>query len=304
MHLHSSSIIQPTAARRKFGGYKREEPKVIRKADVAVRKDPVIEQLKRVWKAHPLESINILLLGSSYHEEVSASIRSQHYSAKDVEHFSLLLFEFDHEKNFSEKAGIFLTALVENGREEDFVIHTSTLGQLVNHLGKGNTKNILVKGDVGSHTATEMKKGKITIEGDEHGYAGLRMEGGLIEILGNAGEVIGWDMRNGMIIVHGNAEYNTGNEMGGGEIIVYGDVGFFTGRGMKGGRLRVKGNAGDFTGEDMEGGIIWIEKDSGPCILGRKMTGGEIHVGGECIVWPDYVKGGRIFRKGVLIVDK
>lgn len=303
--MQTSCLAQTpsSSARRKFGRFKKDKPNVLRSISTVARETAATEQLKRLWRRHPLQSINQLLLGTSYVDEVAASVASQNYSAKDVEHFSLLLFEFQDEKNFSEKAGVFLTALIENGKEDDFVIHTSTLAVPIQGLAKGNTKNVLIKGDIGSHTAKNMKKGKVIIKGDEEGYAGLKMTGGDIVILGDAGEVIGWEMKNGSITVHGNAGWNVGTEMKGGEILVYGNVGIFTGRSMQGGRIMVKGNAGDFTGEDMHGGLIDIAGNS-TCVIGRGMTGGEIHVGGEYHILEFMVEGGRIYHQGELVLEK
>jgi hypothetical protein len=102
-----------------------------------------------------------------------------------------------------------------------------------------------------------------------------------LTIHGDAGERFGNEMSEGIIIVNGDASLDLGEEMGGGTIIINGNV------------------------------MLRLECET---TIGRQMTGGEIHINGN--VYQDAelirsieenvgeVKGGRIYHKGKLIVDK
>jgi len=68
------------------------------------------------------------------------------------------------------------------------------------------------------------------------------------------------------------------------------------------GMLIVRGNAGNFAGAQMSGGRLVIEGDAGTS-LGEGMSGGEISVEGG-IAHIGEVKGGKIFHKGKLVLER
>lgn len=238
-----------TAASKKFSRYKKEDEKAVRKTDV--RQDKVLEQLKRAFKAinifDELAKDGDIRLSDAYEAISTASVvTSLRCSSKDIEKFSLVLVEFQRERWFSDKAGLFLSALINNGDDNDYMIHTANLEWSVGNLGYKNTKNIVVRGDVGDNIGESMGGGTITVEGDACNFVGYWMEGGDIRIRGNVDEMAGWL--------------------------------------MKGGTITVEGDAGISVGYGMFGGVIHLE-------------GGYSDIG-------DRIKGGKIYHKGELIVDK
>lgn len=179
----------------RFGRYKPEEEKEVRK--VEVKADRVLEQLIAAWKK--------LGDGRRYGDALRY-VADIDYSAKDVENFSITLAEFQDEERFADKAGYLLSALVNNGKDTEYVIHTHHLSQKIDYLGYANTKNILVDGDAGNFVGQLMKGGKITVNG-------------------KAGEGAGMWLAGGAIIVNGNVDCSVGLGMTGGEISINGEIG-------------------------------------------------------------------------------
>ena len=229
------------AAGSKFEKYKPEEERDVRK--VTVERDAALEQLIAAWKKYDYVS-------TPYHVEAYLNalkrIKGLDYSSKDVENFCIALAGFQDEKSFSDKAGHFLSALINNGKDTEYVINTRHLTVEIHGLGHRNTKSITVNGNAGAQV-------------------GAYMEGGSITVNGNAGEYVGLDMKRGSITVNGNANQHVGYEMEGGCITVNGDA------------------------------------DWG---VGAYMGGGEIHIEGDCKGLSEQIEGGKIYHKGVLIVDK
>ena len=249
-------IVPKLAASKRFGMYKKEEMKRVRKADV--RQDATLARLREAWKKYELEELAL------YSRIITDFLKKIPYSPEDLDRFVISLAEFQDERNFPDKAGAFLSALISNGAGGGYVIDISHLPPL-NGLGfKNSQKDITVNGDAGSHIGMQMEKGTIVINGDVCDNLGAFMEGGKIEIGGNAGKGIGFCMRGGEILVEKNA-------------------GLSAGSGMTGGMIVIEGNAGSFLGANMNGGVIRIE--------------GEIDSIGN-------VNSGKIFHKGKLIVDK
>ena len=140
------------------------------------------------------------------YERILARLEKTKHTAADVERFSIALAEFQEEEEFSAKAGIFLSALMNSGKDQDYAIHTAHLHMTPDFIGYQNTKNITVDGDVGD-------------------TAGAWMTGGSITITGNAGITLGLGMRAGSITVNGDADYHIGRSMVGGEIRIEGGIG-------------------------------------------------------------------------------
>jgi len=224
------------AAGSRFEKYKPEEEKGVRK--VEVKEDEVLRQLKAAWgKYRPR-------FYEEYYPDALKAIRNISYSASDVEKFSLALVEFQGEERFSDKAGLFLSALINNGKDIHYVIHTEHLAEVF-YLGTKNTKNIIVNG--------------------------------------NAGSMVGDQMEGGSIIVNGNAGYGVGGHMEGGTIIVNGTAGDHVGVRMKGGAITVNGNAGNDVGTGMMEGAV-IHLNGGYKSIADDVKGGKIYHEGVLIV--------------------
>jgi len=245
------------AASGRFGGFGPEaEHKV---TTVKVESNPVLEGMKKVWATCGDGRLNY---GDII--EVLNKIKIPRYSAKDIETVSLVIAEFQDEVKFSDKAGLLLSALINNCEENVFVIHTAHLTKKINDLGHRNTKDITVAGDAGDYVGDEMK-------------------GGMITVMGNSGSKAGYDMRGGAITVMGDAEG--------------------AGRFMKGGSITVEMICSGDIGFTMSGGVI-VVKGFADNTIGERMVGGEIHIhGNRPIISEDFVSG-KIFHKEELMVDK
>lgn len=209
MRRRTKTTVSATAASKKFGKYKKEDQKRAGKADV---RDEAVERLMDAFRQfmHGKAIIEGLLEGLAY-------------SSKDVEKFSLSLIEFQEDRNFSSKAGHFLSSLINNGADSDYVIHTGHMEAKIDLIGMENTKNITVHGDVGDEVGIHMKRGSILVEGNAGENAGLEMEGGSIVVMGDALKNIGIGMKGGHITIKGNTLGPIGN-VERGTIIVHGDA--------------------------------------------------------------------------------
>ncbi len=171
------------AASSRFGAFKPEAEHVVRIAKTET--NHAVEEMKRAWAecriADCLDNAYVLMLGR---------IRALEYSAKDVESFSIALSQFQGEKDFSYyKAGLFLSALINNCKEGEFVIHTAHLDEPIDALGFRNTKKITVEGGVRDDLGESMESGTIIVKGNAGSYIANRMRGGVLRIDGDYDEV-------------------------------------------------------------------------------------------------------------------
>jgi formylmethanofuran dehydrogenase subunit C len=220
-------------------------------------------------------------------------------SAGDVERLTIALIAHTECDDFAEKAGVFLSALINNSMGQRYVLHLRDLPEL-GCIGMENTKHIVIDGNAGFYCGKSMKKGSITVMGDAGPSPGVYMEGGILTIEGNAGHSLGLDMKNGKIIVNGDADDHCGNGAQGGEILVRRNTSDLCGANMRGGSVIVEGNTRASCGGYMLWGKIEVMGDCG-MDCGNKMTGGTIVVHGEI---GSVATFGRIIHKGELIVDK
>ncbi len=255
----SHSRLTRTEASSLFRRYKQEFPKEVRKVDV--QQDESLEQIRDAWIKLRYKSGSI----DRYYLRICTILKELKYSSKDVEKFSIALADFQDDERFSFKAGTFLSALVNNCQDQDFVIQTKHFSVLVAHLGLRNIKNVTINGDVDHHLAYRMKKGTIVVNGNVGDNPGLGMRNGAIIINGNAGEMVGLMMKNGTIIVNGNTDECAGACMFNGSI-------------------KINGNTGRS--------------------VGFMMQGGEVHVNGEFESIDDNYFVGRIYQMGELICER
>jgi len=283
MQIQASPSPSKVNARRKFGGYKGEEPKIVRQAKV--EENQALRQMAEAFQKFNHDRYK----NDAGYEKALQLVKGMDYTSADVTKFSILLADFQNEENFKEKAGLFLSALINHGTEQDYLVHVRLLDE-IQYLGYKNTKNIVIEGNCGQ-IGNEMISGRITVIGNSGGRLGLRMKGGKIIVKGNSGSGIGEGMEGGTIIVEKDAEYNIGPSMKGGEIIIKGDaesgigtriwsgipqvhfrcdnwgnlttvhfekvVDVVEGNGMKGGTIRIEGNIGSHIGCGMTGGKIY-----------------------------------------------
>lgn len=236
---------------------KMRENKALRGLQAAFR-----ELVKKDWRN---------IIPDEDYGDICKKVKSCAYAAEDVYFFSLTLAQFQDVDNFAEKAGVFLSALINEGDGKRYAISTRNLSFGISHLGYRNTKTITVDGNTGRET-------------------GLYMAGGRIVVNGNVGARAGLYMAGGRMIVRGNAGYDTGEGMAGGQITVNGNAGTGVGMFMKGGGIIVDGNADDFAGEQMKCGKIAVRGNIGS--LGLDIKGGDI-----------YQRKKQIVRNGEKIAD-
>ena len=270
------------AARKRFGMYKDEEKKVVRVPQVA--NDQVLVQLieawlKVKWKGEFSEETDF----SQSYKACLKAIEGIQYTSKEVEKISIVLARFQDKSQFTWKAGLFLSALINNCPESDFLIHTQHMDERINGLGIYNTKNIVIEGDAGDYLAEHMSNGTITVRGNAGSAAGAVMKSGEIIINGNCANQLGFAMKGGKITLMQKAGSYVGGRMENGEIVINGNCGDKLGDDMLGGKITVKGNAGDYLGINMEGGEIRIEGEYGHLCN---------------------IQGGKIYHRGMLIDPK
>jgi formylmethanofuran dehydrogenase subunit C len=287
------------AASKRFKGYKPETRKAFRKAEVM--ESETLKSMKDAWRSFDCDLSEVIDTKKRYRSLLHI-VEKLSYAATDVERFSYALEEFQNERYFHVKAGLFLSALINNGNDSDYVIHVKHLEIPLWRLGYENEKNIVVNGNPGNYFCESMIRGRIVVNGDVDDCVGAWMKGGSILIRGNAGTSVGDLMTGGNIVVDGNVRGHLGKEMESGNIVVKGNGGDYAGFMMRGGSITVNGNLGDDIGDIMMGGNVTVNGDAG-LHIGDRMNAGEIRL------WGNF-KGlgspwhGRIYHRGKLIVDK
>jgi hypothetical protein len=204
----------------RFSRYAPMEEKTVR--DVQVTENEVVPQLKNLFRQTKYDENYDRydrFYRETFHKQIARLVKGIDYSAKDVELFSLVLEEL--KKDFkdicavtcfglpwglesSTKVGLFLSALINQGKDRDYIIHTENLSFAIFHLGFKNTKNITVVGPVGDGLGCQMNSGTIVVTGHAADDVGEHMDGGTIRVKGNTGDYIGGDMRDGKIYLSGD----------------------------------------------------------------------------------------------------
>lgn len=282
--------VPALAMANKFGRYNPETEKTVRDA-AEVAQNPVIEAMKKAfWSV----GIGYNRREAPNYKDILETVKKLEYTAKDVEFFSIALVELEKEYRsrklpasewnaFELKTGLFLSALINNGKERGYTVHVPQHITL-ECLCYRNSKEVTVNGQGGHACGGEMTGGSITVNGD-------------------AGHACGKSLRGGTITVNGDAAVGCGEYLKGGAIIVHGSVGRWCGERMRDGSITVDGDCGIGLGMQMDGGTIIVKGDAEEA-CGRQMKGGEIRVEGTIAgLWKTIVRG-KIYEKGKLIVDK
>jgi len=158
---------------------------------------------------------------------------SKYYNNDDIE-------GFDEKLDEMEKAGIFLTKIIEASKLKNVTIKLQ-YGKCINCFGYELSRNV-----------------EINIEGNIGESLGAFMNSGKIQVYGVAGWACGDHMNNGEIIVYGNVNDGVGYFLGGGRIKVMGNAEGRTAEGMSGGELIINRNAKGRIGHLASGGIVRI----------------------------------------------
>ncbi|MBS3094012.1 hypothetical protein J4456_05540 [Candidatus Pacearchaeota archaeon] len=153
--------------------------------------------------------------------------RIQHFlkinpvKSNEIEELSLILGKYQRLNNFN-LSGYFLSKLINESNDEDFVIHTNYLEKLIDCIGYKNIKNLTINGNAGDWVGYKNIK-NLTINGNAGDWVGYEMENGRIEVNGNAGGWVGEQMKNGNITINGNVGDLVGYGMEDGEIHINGE---------------------------------------------------------------------------------
>jgi len=232
--------IEELAASKRFGKYKTEEQKPVREPGLKGHDEKKVEQLLEIYgKIRFISYFNPDFMPEDVYRLMLVALRKIHCTKYEVAAFCSRLPKCikkgDSLVDSLVKPGLFISALINSTRGNDFMINTQEIQFIespwwrIASLGYKNTKRIKVVGDVGNDLGEKMLKGEI-------------------HVLGNAGDTIGNSMRGGKIIVNGNAGDEIGNLMKGGEIRVNGEMGEFDDCRISGGRIIHKGIL--ITGDD------------------------------------------------------
>jgi hypothetical protein len=262
------------AASRRFGKYKDEKGKSVREADV--REDEVVKSIFRAWEVSGMSSPTLRrgCRRGDNPENVSFDIEMKNFlKAQDA------LKGVDYSKKDVERFCIMLDELQS---EVAFFMRVGLfLSALVENLNDEVFELDLrrLKEPIDNLGWENTKH--LTIYGRAGRTLGALMEKGKIVLEGDAGNYAGVAMSGGTLEIKGNAGHHVGGlwwipNYEAGDPVTYKIV-------MKGGRIFVRGNADTFIGAGMEGGEIHVDGEKG----------------GEGIV-----KGGKIYHKGKLIVNK
>jgi len=202
----------------RFGKYKPEEEKDVRKADV--KEDPALKELVGIWKLYDARDI-----WACCHEDCSYPFIWRAFSAQDIAKFVIAMGEFQGEPDFSTKAGHIISTLINQSKDREFFINISHISGRIFNLGERNTKTIIIRGDV-EGVGEGMKGGRIVVEGNATltaPHSQMILNGSIVMVTLVLPSDVGLNMRGGQIIVRGNAP-TVGCGMTGGEIHIDGDI--------------------------------------------------------------------------------
>lgn len=191
---------------RGFGGYKPEDEKSVRTAKVSGNN--IHQKLIKAWtkiciKPEDVERVLRCGVKDCIVEEIAKLIRNISYSAEDIERFSIALAGFEEEQFFAIKAGLFLSALINNGKDPAYTLRLEHLNTKINGVGFKNTKRIVVYGNLGDEAGSNMAAGELIIHGNTRHAVGWWMNGGCIEVERDAGRDVGLGAKNGEIHLTG-----------------------------------------------------------------------------------------------------
>jgi hypothetical protein len=184
-----------------FGNFSPESGHLLRKAQVA--ESQALKGIMAAWKALPVEiptNINELSLFS--YEAAVNLVGNLSYSSRHVTEFSLLLPGLAHERGFGNKAGVFLSALINGCSDGGCEIHVPDFPE-IDCLGAYNNKNLTVHGNAGNYFGEHMTGGELVLTGNAGSFCGSAMAGGSMLIRGDAGAFCGSGLRGGCIRVLG-----------------------------------------------------------------------------------------------------
>ena len=282
--------VQRTAIADPFRNYKPESEKEFKQ--VNVKEDKTLKQLKKAFIVLQKKQLfdrpgYIVDEPDDICKFARPLLKGINCTSRDITNFVICLDKLLTTCDAADSFGVFVSMLINNCKEKNFIIRTDIMDAPLNHLGYKNRKNLIIEnGSKETIVGTEMKEGMIIAEGNV--YCGLCITGGKFIVKGNA-KMVAWNMENGMIIVEGNAHSGAsradcavGSSMEGGHVIIAGNVYGAVGFDMRGGEITINGNCDGDIGYGMKGGTIFLEGNYGS--LADNIVGGNIFHKGKQIV--------------------
>jgi len=249
----------------RFGHFKPETEKKNRQADI--RKGPALKRILEAWHSIDLDSPSgSLRCGRAtieIYDTVADRLSGINARQTDIDAFIAYLKVRESDHHDADKAGLFLSALVNTGCQKSYRIDLRGMAQL-NQVAFRNCKRITVQCYKGEYFAS-YNAAQVTIRGNVFGVA-----------IGQTG---------GKTVVHGDC-IHVATKLMGGEVIVLGsaeNVGFM----MQGGRVDIKGRVEPVIdenhiqfGEAMEGGEISVNSYDTESVDKPHPYGGRIIIAG------------------------
>jgi len=177
------------AASKRFRRYKGESEKKVREVD---RQKNAVGYLKEAWERCLFDldesGLDPVDNTEACYKIALLAIKDIEYGACDVEKFSnISICGLEKEENVEMKLGLFLSALINNGKDENYTIPAENKypHESIHFIGFKNTKNINVNGSVGDFLGDSMIRGSIFVDGDAGNNVGYMMQSGKITVLGD-----------------------------------------------------------------------------------------------------------------------
>jgi len=182
------------------------------------KKDSVAAQIRKVWNNPELKSLDDWF---EYYEKIEPSLKDINYSKEDVYAFIEELALYQHEKEFEWQAGVFLSALINTGKDDKYSFSVSHLPG-IGYIGFKNEKNLIIEGNLTGDLGNSMISGTIILIGNVNGYLAAGMEGGEIVVWGDVYfDETADSIEGGKITIFGNV---LGTVDFRGTLYVYGDI--------------------------------------------------------------------------------
>lgn len=104
---------------------------------------------------------------------------------KNIEEFCLRLSLYQEMIGFESKSGYFLSALINNFKEQEIILNLQHFQKRPWYIGyKNKEKNIIINGNVGYGLGYDMRGGTITVNGNIEDALGSWLRGGIFYING------------------------------------------------------------------------------------------------------------------------
>ena len=136
------------------------------------------------------------------------------YAAKDITTFSIAFAKFQNMVFFEDRAGPFISALIDNCADKEITIITEHLAQMLNYFGYYDIKHVVIKGSIGE-SCCPFNLGTVDIEGHVGHQCGLKNKA-TINIKGNTGTIFGYGNKGKLNV--GGRIGSLGGDIGTGDI--------------------------------------------------------------------------------------